>query len=796
VTSYAVSPLTSFTCPPCSIRCPRTTVTPSQRFTYRSTTSSKGSIQCFQQATTQDYEVTKSSIDTPKSSSPIVHLDAFVGDGGDKTQFKVNLLAVHEDGVVRCYSERLEKELWNTSICTISEDAGSEDGLRVENACSMRLDQARKALLRGREDLLATIPGEKDHDAITVLILFMRPCAGEDRPLILKVMRIDSMDSDHGIMQVGRTKPLQEISRMIVPEPAWMKKEETYLSFHSTSGTLYQSSSDYLAVYEILGMVPRLAQETRLNLNGVTACLRISSSLVMVNTASLLTILDARYFSVQAQSSLQKSQHIEPFTPSTKKRKHHVTPPSVQLLSYFASLDIVVALQGRQLVALQLTTSQTKGSRKRKRDVLLIDSIGRGSLTAKKIKSNSTVGKDHHSFGQFVNASPVDDEWTKTKLDLDRCFAEGEHKELGTLIDKQLKAIRRSTNHSQKTGSSNKPPAARNSWLDQTKVDYLLSKGFLVEADHVYPAPDGKGLPKTLRIHKLPHRSWRWLINHNYLSTVQVEGALRREDLLAAGDHLKVGAVFDSLAQQDPTLGTTLLLLRSATPLTASEIVCALRLPITQSGDFTTMKLLTYGPSPTHSSNNDAGTDPQTQIDDLQDTQTSPLTPAHPHHNAHAVLLTSLKRLYLQPPHALSTARPAQRSRPASRPPLLPPPPHLPTRPRSSLPHRTHPLQRPRQHRHRRLAHPPIHLRLPNRSLRNNFPHESRDLGRARRHHGSHLPARHAQRDAPLREELRLHEVKPTNAADGTGAAEEEEDAGGNWGRGGDFERAGEDGGG
>lgn len=587
-----------------------------------------------------------------------------MGDGGDKTQFKVNLLAVHEDGVVRCYSERLEKELWNTSICTISEDAGSEDGLRVENACSMRLDQARKALLRGREDLLATIPGEKDHDAITVLILFMRPCAGEDRPLILKVMRIDSMDSDHGIMQVGRTKPLQEISRMIVPEPAWMKKEETYLSFHSTSGTLYQSSSDYLAVYEILGMVPRLAQETRLNLNGVTACLRISSSLVMVNTASLLTILDARYFSVQAQSSLQKSQHIEPFTPSTKKRKHHVTPPSVQLLSYFASLDIVVALQGRQLVALQLTTSQTKGSRKRKRDVLLIDSIGRGSLTAKKIKSNSTVGKDHHSFGQFVNASPVDDEWTKTKLDLDRCFAEGEHKELGTLIDKQLKAIRRSTNHSQKTGSSNKPPAARNSWLDQTKVDYLLSKGFLVEADHVYPAPDGKGLPKTLRIHKLPHRSWRWLINHNYLSTVQVEGALRREDLLAAGDHLKVGAVFDSLAQQDPTLGTTLLLLRSATPLTASEIVCALRLPITQSGDFTTMKLLTYGPSPTHSSNNDAGTDPQTQIDDLQDTQTSPLTPAHPHHNAHAVLLTSLKRLYLQPPHALSTALKSHLSRP------------------------------------------------------------------------------------------------------------------------------------
>jgi len=613
-------------------------------------------MQCFQQGTTQEYDVTTSSIDAPKYSSPIVHLDAFVGDGDKETPFHVNLLAVHEDGVVRCYSERLEQELWSTEICAAVEDAGSEGGLRVESACSMCLDQARRALLRGREDLLATVPGEEDHDAVTVLILFMRPRAGKDRPLILKVMRIDTMDRGRGVLPVGRTKPLQEISSLIVPEPAWMKKGETYLSFHSTSGTLYQSSSDSLAVYEILGMVPRLTQGTQLNINGVTTCLRISSSLVMVNTSSLLTILDAKYCSVQAQCSLEKSLRIETFAPSTKKRKHHVTPPCVQLLSYFLSINIVVALQGRQLVALQLTTSKTKGNRKRKRDVLLIDSIGRGSLTAKKIKIHPTVAKDHHSFGQLLNASSVDDEWEKTKLVFESCFAEGKHEELEILIEKQLRAIGRGTDHTQEAGSNNKPPAARSSWQDLNKVDYSLSKTFVVEADRSCSVPDDKGLQKTLRIHKLPHHSCHWLIKHNYLSTVQVEGALRREGLLAVGEHLRVGAVVESLAQQDPSLKSTLLLLRSAAPLTASELVCALRLSIAQSGDTGTVKLLTYGQSPTHSLDNDAGTDPQSQMDDLRDSQNSPITPANPNPNIHAVLLTTIKRLYIHPPHTVSTA--------------------------------------------------------------------------------------------------------------------------------------------
>lgn len=585
-----------------------------------------------------------------------MHLDAFVGDGGKDTPFHVNLLAVHEDGVVRCYSERLEKELWTTEICAASEGAGLEDGLRVENTCSMRLDQARKALLRGREDLLALVSGEQDHDTVAVLILFMRSYVGKDRPLILKVMRIDTVNRDRGIAPVGRTKPLQEITRVLVPEPASMKKGKTCLSFHSTSGTLYQSNSNSLAVYEILGMVPRLTQDTRLNIDGVTTCLRISSSLVMVNTASLLTILDARYCSVQAHYSLENTLQGETFAPSTKKRKHHITPQSVQLLSYFTSINIVVALQGRQLVALQLTTSKTEGNRKRKRDVLLIDSIGRGSLTAKKLKIHPTVARDHHSFGPLLNASPVDDEWAKTKLVLDRCFTEGKHEELEILIEKQLKTVRRGINHVQEVASNNKPPAARNSSSELYKVDYLFSKAFVVEADHSYSVPDVKGLQKTLRIHRLPNRNCHWLIKHNYLSTVQVEGGLRREGLLAAGEQLRVGTVIDALAQKDPSLSSTLLLLRSATPLTASEVVCALRLSIAQSGDASTMKLLTYGQSPTHSSDNDAGTDRQNQMDDLQDSRTSPLTPADPNQNAHAVLLASIKRLHIHSPHAVSTA--------------------------------------------------------------------------------------------------------------------------------------------
>ena len=597
------------------------------------------------------------SFEIKKSTSPIIHVEVLIDDGDMEEGSNLKLIVIHEDGEVRCFSEKLERELWSARISGSTGDSTATD-VQIEKACIMRLDQAQKALLRGREDILATSALEEQHNPMDVLALFTRHSVGKDRSLSLIVMKIRGPGSHEQALNISRDKPLQEIVRTIIPEPRRMKKVANRLSFHPASGALYQSSPDCLLVYDLSGMMARLAHDIELNLDDIGDCLPIAPALVMVSTASTISIADIKYSSILAQCSLAKIPLAGSSISLKKRQQHDVAPPNVQLLSYFVSRDIVVARQGRRLIGLQLTTSTLRGngSRKRRHDILLNDSIGRGSLSARKMrKLNPFVQKGPYSFGRPLAQAPVDDAWEEYRILLDQCFAQGKYDEIERILDTEFRAAKSGQKCGRKANGTTMSENSARIGPERRKVDYLLSKLFSVQDDYPYPASHLRSSERMLRLSNLPHRICCWLIQQYYLSTETVEAALRHEGRLAANERLRSGAVFEALAQQDPSLETTLLLLHSLAPLTALEVVSALRHSIALTAESSSVKLITDGHTPnSHSSDVDLETGSQSA--ELQDSHALSNVQTKRSRVIHEVLLTSMKRLYHFSPHTVSKA--------------------------------------------------------------------------------------------------------------------------------------------
>lgn len=654
--------MATFTCPPCSLRCSRTASSPSHRLTYCSIIAPNASLQCFRQDSGEDYNVSASSIEIRKPSKPIIHLDTIVDVEDAEGTAPITVLTIHEDSEVRCYSEGLERELWASRIGADNQQLDSST--RVEAAYTMPFDQAQKTILKGREDLLANF-ARTDHDhAVTVLALFTRRLEDSDSSLSLRLLRLGGQ-SDREALTSSRPKPMQEIAKTTIPGIGSKNGSTKGLLFHPASGTLYQQSPDRLVISEILGMVPRVVSEIGLDIGKTAACLRISSSLVLVNTTSSLSIIDIKYSSVQAQHLLQETRQTDSAASAKKKgRKQNYVASNGQALSYFAPSGVIVALQGRQLVAFHFTSSYSK-ARKRKSEVLLKDAIGHGTMVAKKVKTRHATASGSKSFGTPIDNSDVDDDWQKEELLLDKCFAENKLDEIEPILDAEFRVAKSSSELDRAFKEHPRKQAWMANSLDRRKIHYLLSKVFLLQDEPAVSITNEANSERSLRMYDVSPRIRSWLLRYNNLSVNKVEIALRHKGFLAAHERLKPGALIDAIARQDPSLKAVSLLLNDAASLTALEITCALRLAIAQIQQADQVKLLTSaGVSDPSVSDNDSASDMQDHKQEPLDNHALSEEHAQRTETAHRVFVTAISRLYRHSPHSVSSALRNTLSRP------------------------------------------------------------------------------------------------------------------------------------
>lgn len=439
---------------------------------------------------------------------------------------------MHQDGEIRCLSHDLEVEDWKTKAISG----------HVEHALVLSIEQAAQSVLKNREDVLAKLGHDTDLPNTRLLFLVTRaltPPTGSETFLSVRIFYIKNT-----------LQPLQELLTLTLPEPTHPEATRIEYSWHCSSGTLFQNTSSFYAVYSLSGLVPQLSHHMPFGTRKPLSCLRMSPSLVALNTPGSVSILDIRYSSIQAEQKLE----------SSPKRK-------ARLLSYFAPLDVIVAIQGRKLLAFQVSTTgeQPNGSQKRKRGSLLIDSIGHGSFFEKK-PFVFVKGAPRPLGAQLSNPR---DGWDRVKGRLDTLLLEKNLEEFESVMADQF-GIGKVKDENLKAHWSVDP--AGGTLADLRKVHYLLKTLFSIEQTRSRDAVIWK-----LKVSWFPESLCHFLIRRGLFSVEHIGTSLKKTGALPATGSLKSGSFTQAIVDFDPSLITLQFILSSPVVLESEEIAHVLR---------------------------------------------------------------------------------------------------------------------------------------------------------------------------------------------------------------------------
>lgn len=585
-------------------------------------------------------KISASSTKLSKDASPIVALEVLCleGQGPDDVAEKT-LLAIHEDGTVVCHSGDLKDVRWTTRI---NPEKESFDSMVVEQAVLSSVEQVQRAILKDREDMLASIGSIGENPGSSILVVTVRYVDSKTKKNGLMDVRLFKVANLSPENSLGHGQALRELCSLRIPEAIRGTHERSRPFLHVASATLYQSAGDGLNVYDLSGLVPRLAH--KLALRGDTSCsaLRLSSSILAYTDAASISVIDLPFCSQQGELNLA-DLHI-----SKKDESPQATTYKAQLLSHFPSLDLVIALHGRKLLAIQMSlmSLQGSGSRKRKRHGLLADSIGRGSsLATNVVRSPPPLENKSKSLGEYLTLPSANDSWDDRKAQLalysNQNDVKGFETAAASLLDLEIL-----------DGDKLSLGSATHLRLDQTKVRYVLSRIFLISDARPQVGVASNLASARLSIRCFPRALCKYFIENSLLTTDHIEKSLNQSGDLPPSSKLVTNALIQVLAEWDASLELLSLLVASRTPLNAAEVVHAVVVVTCNPNTITGRpKLLAVDGGETHGNN-----DMQSQLTNGEPTPSpSPPSPSNAE-NVHSspTLAAALKRLYATPSNTVA----------------------------------------------------------------------------------------------------------------------------------------------
>ena len=603
-------------------------------------TSPKPKIICFSEHSSA--QITTTSISLSKEAAPISYLDTLETGSGNK------LIALHKDGKITGYSNDLKAEEWHSSIN--GEVSNFASAPVIEAAAVLSVQEARKSVLRNREDILATLGPVRDGVDHSLLVVITRPLVKDANNnagvLELRIYHIRCIHLDKLGSTSDMAQKLQLLATLAIPEPSIFISKKSRITMHTASGTVYQDAEGALAVYDLNGSVPRLVHTVVQD--GALSYLRVSPELVASSRGTSFSLIDLTYDSLQDEGTLRISHEANVAQKSENPKHKPTTTEDVRLLSYFAPLGVMVALDGRRLIAIQLFMIEQAGeSRKRKREGLLVNALGRGSSSISAASRNSVASShESKSLGAFLPSIDSSD-WKAQKSGLDRCVAQNDKKEfermmaaaLGINATGEIKRI-------SSTGNQNH--------VNRHAVSYALKTMFSV--DHAYldadPANDAL---LTMDVRFFPRKIGKWLIEKGLFSLDQIELSLKQYGALPVTSKLANGSLVRALANFDSSLEVLLSVLASPVPLGSLELVHVLaivaRAPNTEVTE--PQRLLTNGDGEYDSGNID-----RLQLVNAHTTDSVPSP--FPNRSAddvnHRLLNFAMNRLYACPPSSVARA--------------------------------------------------------------------------------------------------------------------------------------------
>ena len=547
------------------------------------------------------------------------------------------LLAIHENGVVSCYTHDLEKQEWTEQLEKSSPKRDAREICRITHAALSSVQSARKALLKDREDISATLDVDPDNAGGSLLALLSSTPSAEtstDESLQISIYQVRTKQPiSSGTMPRPR---LHQLLSYTLPVPRKFPVSKADFRIHMASGFLYQQNPNGMIIYNLSGPNPCITQAMDSNQQNLGSCMRLSSSLLAISTNSSISVINVPYGSLQCSQIISGSQGSESASQSPKLHSHQTPNEDIRLLSYFSRLDLLVALRERSLVVLPLTISPLKGpSGKRKRGGLLIDSLARGSAALQISPGQDRAKRRIKAFGYHLAQADQKSSCSIEDREIDDLLERGDIRGFDSLMTTKL-------------GTTN----PQGSHVDHHTLSYVISKIFQVSDETVTKNSEVSESVNRLAVRIWPTETCDWLMRQGLLTVDRIATSLRHYQILAPDATLATGTLIDALTQWDSSLDLLRTMTESRTPMSPVELAHALlqvvhRIKSEESDEGT--KLLTNG-------------EPQLspQIEDKtsfhEEGEQQMQTSLSPKHASRELLATVLQRLCASSSYSLTHA--------------------------------------------------------------------------------------------------------------------------------------------
>ncbi|KAH6968881.1 hypothetical protein DER45DRAFT_581668 [Fusarium avenaceum] len=566
ITSYPIPPQESFTCAPYSVRIRRSGSNDVSRYTYIATRDSTGQkISLFKDVVHQDGKTTSTTIASPVlKTSPIRYVTC--NSSVSETSNVGDVIVVCQNGEFISLSAETLAILWTSFSKSALQDAIATqiESFEVDYITSGTLTEFSEGIFKDKPEIFSALPKTPDSEPELVALVSKTLSQGQEsrHSVVLAVASgVSSASSD-----IQKLSPL-EIVPIGTPSPRG--SETAVYQIDVQAALLMQLRQGSLSIYDLTTPVPKLKSVVQME-NAVSFA-RLSRPFVLSCSLESIGLYNHQYRSIHANASLDLSEVL------TESEK----PQSCQLISYLRSQELVVALVDNVLVSIQIEPPKSHG--KRRKQGLLIDSIGRGTATeipAKKAKTDKLSAE----FSKYVPGSMTEQYMTKLRSELDIAdghLAKGDLGEWEGLLRRRFRVGLRSaadaTDAKEEKDSQELPEwewlsgGASYAMVDRRWVLYAIGRTFSISTTE---APESR--PKLQLI--LPDTNvTSYLVVAGHLTLSNLKAAFRDEfDVEALDGKAIVEDLLTSLTDADPSM-TLVLNYLQATQLSELELLLAIR---------------------------------------------------------------------------------------------------------------------------------------------------------------------------------------------------------------------------
>lgn len=500
-----------------------------------------------------------------------------------------------EDGTIEILEHDLTSQHSQIESESYMHSTPRDSVSKVSRTFCLDIATARKGILRGRLDILATLEGQHGADSKDVLIVITSTSSPNRSALHhLFCFALPSRFTPGVSVKHQYAQPQLLLDYALLrPRSLQDSSYDSHFELHFSSGRLFQVQSGTCTSYDLSGTAPKILSNMSILSEEPLAACTLDPSTIVVASSKVCKIYSVTYCSEQVEQSLALTTQQK----ASRSVQDGAKGQATNLLGHFADLGLLIATQGNALVAMQLDMPKHSHHHQNASAGLLAEAMGRGAMQVKIINEASPSPGTLKAWEQ----------WT---AEVDRLADDGNVEELEKFLAHDLNIARKTSKPTSATDKEHAEPedldtttaSMPNGVHEADKVDQQLPNDHPVkgQASWGFPKHASAVIAKT-QMRKAYHclrklfvldqdasssnrlsvalyspDIFHWLAITGYMSCHHILRAFTHDDHRAIHD-IRKGALVGALVELDPSFGILQDFLHLSICIDAEEVVQALK---------------------------------------------------------------------------------------------------------------------------------------------------------------------------------------------------------------------------